>query len=49
MFCLSRAGSRRLLSYLSVKNMKIDLKTLIYSNVKQKYNFVWRSAQYVAI
>ena len=26
-----------------VKNMKIDLKSLIYSKLKQKYNFVWRS------
>ena len=31
------------------KNMKIDLKTLIYIKLKQKYNFVLRSAQYVAI
>jgi hypothetical protein len=23
--------------------MKIDLKTLIYIKLKQKYNFVWRS------
>ena len=29
-----------------VKNMKIDLKSLIYSKLKQKYNFVWRSEIY---
>jgi hypothetical protein len=28
------------------KNMKIDLKSLIYSKLKQKYNFVWRSEIY---
>jgi hypothetical protein len=26
--------------------MKIDLKSLIYSKLKQKYNFVWRSEIY---
>jgi hypothetical protein len=26
--------------------MKIDLKSLIYRNLKQKYNFVWRSEIY---
>jgi hypothetical protein len=29
-----------------VKNMKIDLKSLIYGKLKQKYNFVWRSEIY---
>ena len=29
-----------------VKNMKIDLKSLIYSKLKPKYNFVWRSEIY---
>ena len=29
-----------------VKNMKIDLQSLIYSKLKQKYNFVWRSEIY---
>jgi hypothetical protein len=29
-----------------VKNMKIDLKSLIYSKLKQKYNVVWRSEIY---
>jgi hypothetical protein len=29
-----------------VKNMKIDLKSLIYSKLKQKYNFAWRSEIY---
>ena len=29
-----------------VKNMKIDLKSLIYSKLKQKYNCVWRSEIY---
>ena len=29
-----------------VENMKIDLKSLIYSKLKQKYNFVWRSEIY---
>ena len=29
-----------------VKNMKIDWKSLIYSKLKQKYNFVWRSEIY---
>ena len=27
----------------------MDLKTLIYIKLKQKYNFVWRSSQYMAI
>ena len=27
----------------NVENMKIDLKSLIYSKLKQNYNFVWRS------
>ena len=31
---------------IDVKNMKIDLKSLIYSKLKQKYNFVWRSEIY---
>jgi hypothetical protein len=42
-------ANRPLQEDMTVKNRKIDLKTLIYSKVKQKYNFVWRSAQYVAI
>ena len=29
-----------------VKNIKIDLKSLIYSKLKQKYNFVQRSEIY---
>ena len=29
-----------------VKNMKIDLKSLIYGKLKQKYNFAWSSEIY---
>jgi hypothetical protein len=29
-----------------VKNMKIDLQSLIYSKLKQKYNFAWKSEIY---
>ena len=35
--------------YFNIDVKKIDLKTLIYIKLKQKYNFVWRSAQYVAM